>query len=1060
MMKFGFLKRRKFWVRSILLLILFPIILLSILVAGLYWKQDHFVQELVNTFNEDYEGHFEIKGSHISPFENFPYISIDLEELTLYEGKSKTEEHLMDIHDVYVGFNIWDILSGNLEIKSILMNHGAINLVQHKDGSFNITNALSAKKVIEDPAEEFHLNLKSIQLKNIDINKLNELNGMYFDLFINDAQSNFKTAGDDVQMFLDSKFIVTYIDNGDTTFIHDKHLGIHTEIDYIADQEILKIVPSEISLEGATFNMEGNIDFSNDMFLDLNFKGEKPNFDLLIAFAPEELAPTLELYNNRGKVYFNGSVFGQSINGHTPKIDAVFGCSDAFIENSSNDKKLDNLQFTGHFSNGDKKDLTSMEFSLTDFSAQPEAGVFSGDLSVKNFLEPDINLKLISDFKLEFLAKFFNLNNFRDLSGNIELTMNFHDIIDLAHPEKSIEKLNESYYTELRVTDLGFKVPDFHLPLKDLDLYAIMDGHEANIEYFDILLGESDLHLKGVVDDLPAIIHHTNKDVITHLEISSNYLDILELTSPTKDTLEGVNEALSKMSLGLSFVCSAKNFTESPYLPVGEFFIDDFYAKLKHYPHNFHDFHADLLVEEDDMKLVDFTGVIDESDFHFNGSLTHYGMWFQEHPKGDSRIDFNLTSEMFKLEDVFSYEGENFVPEDYRHEEFDELKIHGFADLHFKDELYSTDVTFDLFEAKMKVHHLRFEDFGGRLHLENNNLLVEDFRGTMGKSKIFINAELGLGSDSLLKNQNNHISLKASKLDFDELFFYEKPDTLYAASPEEHEKGFNIYDLAFPNLKVDLDIKDLNYHLYRIKNFESSVRIQPNHYIYLDTLSMDIADGNVKMSGYFNGSNPKLIYFSPDIILTKVNMDKLFVKFENFGQDYLVSENIHGKLSGRLWGKMHMHKDMVPIIDESDIHLDFNVLSGKLENFGPMEYLAEYFADKNVAKILFDTLQNHIDISNGVLNIPNMKINTSLGFVEMSGVQNSDFSYEYYLRVPWKMVTKSGASKLFRKKKGELVNPDEEDEIVYAQEGKKIRYVNIQIIGDLEDYQIKLKKAK
>jgi hypothetical protein len=123
-----------------------------------------------------------------------------------------------------------------------------------------------------------------------------------------------------------------------------------------------------------------------------------------------------------------------------------------------------------------------------------------------------------------------------------------------------------------------------------------------------------------------------------------------------------------------------------------------------------------------------------------------------------------------------------------------------------------------------------------------------------------------------------------------------------------------------------------------------------------------------------------------------------------------------------------------------------------------MEYLAEYFADKNVAKLIFDTLQNHIDIKNGILSIPNMKINTSLGFIEISGTQNSDYSYEYYLKVPWGMITKVGASKLFGKKEEEI-NPDEEDEIIYAKEDKKIRYINIQITGDLEDYQIKLKKA-
>ena len=288
-MNIEFYKRRKFWVRFTFILILLPLFIFTTLISILYLKQDYFVKELVQTLNEDFEGHFEIKDSHISPFENFPYISLDLEELTLFENDTKKGKHILDIHDVYVGFNIWDIVSGNMEIQSILLNDGSINLIQHEDGRFNITDALAAKKEIEDPNEEFHINLKSIELTNIDINKLNKSNGMYFDLFINEAQSNFKTSGNDVQMFLDSKFIVTYIDNGDTTFVHDKHFDVHTEIDYISEKEILRIVPSKIVLEGALFNMEGDIDFKNDMDLNISFKGEKPNFDLLIAFAPDLL---------------------------------------------------------------------------------------------------------------------------------------------------------------------------------------------------------------------------------------------------------------------------------------------------------------------------------------------------------------------------------------------------------------------------------------------------------------------------------------------------------------------------------------------------------------------------------------------------------------------------------------------------------------------------------------------------------------------------------------------------------------------------------------------------
>jgi hypothetical protein len=412
------------------------------------------------------------------------------------------------------------------------------------------------------------------------------------------------------------------------------------------------------------------------------------------------------------------------------------------------------------------------------------------------------------------------------------------------------------------------------------------------------------------------------------------------------------------------------------------------------------------------------------------------------------------------LEDLFSYGGENFVPEDYRHEEFDDLKIHGFADLHYNEGLQSTDVTIDQFESKMKVHHLRFENFGGRMHIQNEHLTIEDFKGTMGKSSILVNTEFYLGEDPLLKKTDNYFKLKATKLDFDELFAYEDDKSSTTTTPEEHDSVFNIYHIPFPDLQVQLDIDYLNYHLYKIKDFHGNFRIQPDHYLYIDTLSLKAASGRISMSGYFNGSNPSLIYFSPKMKFDHVDLDQLMVKFENFGQDHLVSENLHGTLSGDLWGKIHLHADMVPIIDDSEIHIDFSVVSGKLENYGPMEYLSEYFADKNLAKVIFDTLQNHIDLNKGTLTIPNMTINTSLGFVELSGTQSLDYSYEYYLKVPWKMVTKAGASKLFGKKNGEEVDPDQEDEIAYVDENKKTRYVNIQITGDLEDYKIKLKKEK
>lgn len=190
--------------------------------------------------------------------------------------------------------------------------------------------------------------------------------------------------------------------------------------------------------------------------------------------------------------------------------------------------------------------------------------------------------------------------------------------------------------------------------------------------------------------------------------------------------------------------------------------------------------------------------------------------------------------------------------------------------------------------------------------------------------------------------------------------------------------------------------------------------------------------------------------------LHKVDLDKLLFKFENFGQDHLVSENLHGKLSGTLSGKIHMHADMVPILDDSEIHMDVDVTQGRLEHYAALDAVSDYFKDKNLSRVLFDTLHNKLDMTNGILSIPNMTINSTLGFIEISGKQDMNMNMEYYLRIPWKLVTQVGSKKLF----GSGEKPEGDDEIQYKDDTKKVRFINLKITGTPDNYKISLGKDK
>lgn len=1048
------------WVKPVSIVLFVLVTVFTVIIAVLYNKQDALVKELVTHVNKDFKGRLELQDSHISPFKNFPYISVDLENVKIYEGKSDTSELLLHINDTYVGFELTSLFSGSFEIKKITLQSGFIKLVQHTDGSFNIANALSGIELNNDNDNEdespVHLDLKSIRMTDIDLLKYNEENKVLVEAYVYSANSRFSSSNEKIETYFDSEFYFNLIIDQDTTFIHDKNVELTTEISFDSESQILTILPSELLIDKVLFSMEGAIDIGNDMDLDLEFKGNKPNFDLFLAFAPPEIEPVLSRYDNKGLIYFDAVIKGKSINGHNPKIDVDFGCKEAFIHNTVSDKMVNDLYFEGHFSNGDLRNPSTMELIVKDFSARPETGNFKGNLTVKNFDSPDINLQLFSEFDLEFLVEFLNLDNLEDVNGSVSLEMNFHDIIDLSEPEKSIERFNESYFTRLNVSDLSFRSSAFPWAVKDLNIQGVMDGHEAEISRLDFKVGKSDVAMKASISDLPAILHHSNIPVRADLDIRSSTIDLRELSGYDKDTLNGINEEIHDLSMHFSFLSSAKAFTESPNLPVGEFFIDNLNAGFTHYPHSLHDFHADILIDSSNFEVIDFSGMVDKSDFHFNGNLKNYDLWFDKTPIGNTTIDFDLTSNLLKLEDMFTFGGENYVPEDYRHEEFRNLAFHGLAELFFNRKLVKTNLSIDHLSSKMNVHSMRFEDFKGQFSVDSTHVEIHNFGGKLGNSTI--DADLLYYFNPAPVSGINSLTIKSDRLDFDQLFDYNPPPTNKKMTPEDHENVFNVFDLPFSDMEFAFDIKHLNYHRYLLDDFILNGRVQKNHYVYLDTMSLHAAGGGIGLSGYFNGSNPDSIYFSPSIYFDHVDIDRLMFKFENFGQDYLVSENLHGALTGHLKGKIHMHADMVPIIDDSNMEMDLMILKGSINNYAPFEAMSGYFADKNLNMVRFDTLQNQLYIENGVLKIPNMNINSSLGFFEISGEQNMDFEMQYFVRLPLNLVSNVGIKKLFGNSPQDTVN--QEDEITYRNKNEKVRFLNIKIEGELDDYKISLGKNK
>src|SRR5690606_4818055 len=248
--------------------------------------------------------------------------------------------------------------------------------------------------------------------------------------------------------------------------------------------------------------------------------------------------------------------------------------------------------------------------------------------------------------------------------------------------------------------------------------------------------------------------------------------------------------------------------------------------------------------------------------------------------------------------------------------------------------------------------------------------------------------------------------------------------------------------------------------LFRSDRVKGTINMHKTGILDFYRFGFDVGGGKVRLTGKLDASNPNNVIFSPSFWIKDLVLDQTLMRFKNFGQDMVLSENLSGRMNAKIKGTIPLYPDLTPKMESANLTLDVTILDGELRNYKPLNEFASFFGDKNLNRIRFDTLHNIFTLQNNLFTIPWMTINSSIGFLEVAGTQMLDekMDMEYYVKIPLKLVTNVAYQKLFKRRKEEI-DPEQEDEIQFQGE-KRIPFVNIKMIGDANDFSISLGKDK
>ena len=91
-------KTKKLWKRIVVFTLLIPILFFSAILFYVYSQQDAIVQSQVESLNLTMNGKIQVADTHLEPFQNFPYVSIKIDHVQIFESKAENSAIILYIY--------------------------------------------------------------------------------------------------------------------------------------------------------------------------------------------------------------------------------------------------------------------------------------------------------------------------------------------------------------------------------------------------------------------------------------------------------------------------------------------------------------------------------------------------------------------------------------------------------------------------------------------------------------------------------------------------------------------------------------------------------------------------------------------------------------------------------------------------------------------------------------------------------------------------------------------------------------------------------------------------
>ena len=505
--------------------------LLIILMVLFQINKDKIAASLLLKVNEYQSGELAFDDLSFNPFIHFPHVSIVLNEIKYFEVKQDLKDAdtipILNLEKLYIDFNLIDLIQGEVNVPNIYLENGSLNLLTNEKGAFNILQAFKKpkvakptvvkkketrpdslkqknpkpkKKVVDskskEPTPALILDLKKIYLSNINVSYINQKENLSSYYKLQSLQASLQYLPDTIICALDTKVLIIDAHIANRYQVDSIQLGLSTRLNLDTDFENVRIEPSALEIDEASFLTNGSMSFTGDGDINMAIKGNDKDFGILnLVFT------NIGIDNiDKGEMYFDAFIKGPLFKG-IPKVEGTFGIDDLQINIPATSQKVSDLKMRASFNSGDLDELEGASFQLTELSAKLPKGKLQGHMAFTNFLDPKLEVDFLIKSEISGFEKLIKFGGLEKMAGIFELKTNFKGKFDRSTKIWNKEKdYSHIIFKDVSISKTASKTID------SLNGKISLHRDKLLVDSVNLLLGETNLFLNGSVNNLKLFI--------------------------------------------------------------------------------------------------------------------------------------------------------------------------------------------------------------------------------------------------------------------------------------------------------------------------------------------------------------------------------------------------------------------------------------------------------------------------------------------------------------------------------------------------------------------------